>query len=108
MRLLRTHTHTHTQAFSRTHAHAHAALDMRQADKPFLGICLGLQLLFEGSEESGGHEGLGLVPGTVDHFDTTMGLPVPHIGWNDLQVGGWSAGWTCLLPPGRVLYGHLF
>lgn len=43
-----------------------------------------LQLLFEGSEESGGCEGLGLIPGTVTHFDTSKGLPVPHIGWNDL------------------------
>lgn len=49
-----------------------------------MGICLGMQLLFEGSEESGGCEGLALVPGRVTHFDTTKGLPVPHIGWNDL------------------------
>ncbi|KAK9820594.1 hypothetical protein WJX72_012064 [[Myrmecia] bisecta] len=56
-----------------------------QANKPFLGICLGLQLLFEGSEENGGVEGLGLVPGRVVQFDTSLGLPVPHIGWNDLS-----------------------
>lgn len=56
-----------------------------QADKPFLGICLGLQLLFDGSEESGGQEGLGIIPGLVAEFDTSRGLPVPHIGWNDLQ-----------------------
>ena len=55
-----------------------------QADKSFLGICLGMQLLFDGSEESGGCEGLGLIPGNIAHFDTTMGLPVPHIGWNNL------------------------
>ncbi len=64
-----------------------------QADRPFLGVCLGMQLLFEGSEESGGCEGLGLIPGQVSHFDTRMGLPVPHIGWNDLIqkcVSGWS------------------
>ena len=54
------------------------------ADRPFLGICLGLQLLFDGSEENGGCEGLGLIPGMVAHFDTKLGLPVPHIGWNDL------------------------
>lgn len=57
---------------------------MPQSDKPFLGICLGLQLLFEGSEESGGCEGLGLVPGAVTQFDTGLGLPVPHIGWNNV------------------------
>ncbi|KAK9839700.1 hypothetical protein WJX81_007064 [Elliptochloris bilobata] len=55
-----------------------------QAGRPFLGICLGLQLLFEGSEENGGVEGLGLVPGRVTAFDPAAGLPVPHIGWNDL------------------------
>eukprot|EP00884_Botryococcus_braunii_P004623 jgi/Botrbrau1/14161/Bobra.182_3s0101.1 len=53
--------------------------------RPFLGICLGLQVLFEGSEENGGVEGLGLIPGMVRQFDTSLGLPVPHIGWNDLD-----------------------
>lgn len=56
-----------------------------QADKPFFGICLGLQLLFEGSEENGGVEGLGLIPGLVKQFEPELGLPVPHIGWNDLE-----------------------
>ena len=56
-----------------------------QEGRPFLGICLGLQLLFEGSEESGGCEGLGIIPGQVAKFDTSLGLPVPHIGWNDLE-----------------------
>lgn len=56
-----------------------------QSGKPFLGICLGLQLLFEGSTESGGVEGLGVVPGSVSEFDRLKGLPVPHIGWNSLQ-----------------------
>ena len=71
-----------------------------QADRPFLGICLGLQLLFDGSEENGGCEGLGLIPGSVVHFDTSKGLPVPHIGWNELiqkcarvWVGGVAGGW---------------
>jgi glutamine amidotransferase/cyclase len=61
-----------------------ALKDYVLADRPFLGICLGLQLLFDGSEESGGCEGLGIVPGMVTHFDASLGLPVPHIGWNDL------------------------
>ena len=56
-----------------------------QSGKPFLGICLGLQLLFEGSSESGGIEGLNIVPGAVGEFDRTSGLPVPHIGWNSLE-----------------------
>ena len=61
-----------------------SSLPAPQADRPFFGVCLGMQLLFEGSEESGGVEGLGLVPGMVTQFDRSMGLPVPHIGWNDL------------------------
>lgn len=56
------------------------------AGRPFFGICLGLQLLFEGSDESGGVEGLGVVPGYVRHFDTSLGLPVPHIGWNTMNL----------------------
>jgi len=56
--------------------------------KPFYGICLGLQCLFDGSEESGGVEGLGVVPGTVRRFRAaeTAGLPVPHIGWNTIEL----------------------
>eukprot|EP00899_Mesostigma_viride_P013191 jgi/Mesvir1/21873/Mv04248-RA.1 len=53
--------------------------------RPFLGICIGLQCLFEGSEESGGVEGLGIIPGIVGKFDTSLGLPVPHMGWNGLE-----------------------
>lgn len=52
---------------------------------PFLGICLGLQLLFEGSEESSGVEGLHLLEGTVKKIPDADGLKIPHIGWNSLQ-----------------------
>lgn len=55
-------------------------------DRPFLGICLGLQLLFESSDENGPVKGLGLIPGTVGRFDSSNGLTVPHIGWNALQI----------------------
>ncbi len=53
--------------------------------KPVLGICLGMQLLFQSSEEFGEHEGLGLIKGDVKAFDTTKfreNLKVPHMGWN--------------------------
>ena len=53
--------------------------------KPFLGICLGLQLLFDSSEESPGVEGLGLLKGQVLRLPEDKGLKIPHIGWNDLQ-----------------------
>ncbi|KAK7305148.1 hypothetical protein VNO77_43048 [Canavalia gladiata] len=57
-----------------------------EMDRPFLGICLGLQLLFESSEENGPVKGLGLIPGTVGRFDSSNGFRVPHIGWNALQI----------------------
>ena len=56
-----------------------------QANKPFLGICLGLQLLFESSEESPGVEGLGVLKGRVLRLPREAGLKIPHIGWNDLK-----------------------
>ena len=53
---------------------------------PFLGICLGLQLMFEGSEESEGVEGLGLLEGKIVRIPDTYGLKIPHIGWNSLNL----------------------
>ncbi len=53
---------------------------------PFLGICLGLQLIFESSEESPGVEGIGLLKGKILRIPDTEGLKIPHIGWNDLSV----------------------
>ena len=52
--------------------------------KPFLGICLGLQLMFESSEETPGVEGLHLLDGTIHRIPAAPGLKIPHIGWNDL------------------------
>lgn len=52
---------------------------------PFLGICLGLQLMFESSEESPGVEGLHLLDGKILHIPQEEGLKIPHIGWNDLS-----------------------
>jgi glutamine amidotransferase len=54
-------------------------------DKPLLGICLGMQLLFEESEEMGHHRGLSLLPGRVLRFPEGN-LKVPHIGWNQLRI----------------------
>jgi imidazole glycerol-phosphate synthase subunit HisH len=56
--------------------------------KPFLGICLGLQMLFDVGYEDGEHQGLGVLKGSCVRFDVddTMGLKVPHMGWNQLEV----------------------
>ncbi|MCI8518345.1 MAG: imidazole glycerol phosphate synthase subunit HisH [Hungatella sp.] len=53
---------------------------------PFLGICLGLQLMFEGSEESEGVEGLGLLKGRILRIPDSTGLKIPHMGWNSLDI----------------------
>jgi glutamine amidotransferase len=55
------------------------------AGKPFLGICLGLQLLFTTSHEDGEHAGLDLFPGEIVRFPDVPGLKVPHMGWNQLR-----------------------
>jgi imidazole glycerol-phosphate synthase subunit HisH len=62
-----------------------ACLETYRAGKPFLGVCVALQVFFEGSEESPGVEGLGLLPGGVIRFDVEN-LKVPHMGWNELEV----------------------
>lgn len=53
---------------------------------PFLGICLGLQLLFEGSDESSGVEGLNVLEGKIKRIPDKEGLKIPHIGWNSLEL----------------------
>ena len=55
-------------------------------NKPFLGICLGLQLMFESSEEGPGVKGLGLLPGKIVKFPEKEGFKIPHMGWNSIDV----------------------
>ncbi len=59
--------------------------------KPFLGICLGMQLLLEVGLENGQTSGLGFIPGVCRRIPDRAGLPVPHMGWNDLQIQQASA-----------------
>lgn len=65
-----------------------------RADRPFLGICMGLQLLFETGFEHGTHAGLGILPGEVARFDLPDHFKVPHMGWNTAR---WHGPWQ---PPG--------
>ncbi|OUQ28424.1 imidazole glycerol phosphate synthase subunit HisH [Lachnoclostridium sp. An131] len=60
--------------------------DVIRQGKPFLGICLGLQLLFERSEEAPGVKGLGILKGEILRIPDGDGLKVPHIGWNSLKL----------------------
>lgn len=61
-------------------------VEVVEKQKPVLGICLGMQLLFDSSEEGGGNKGLGWIPGEVKKIDSGKGFRVPHVGWNDLVL----------------------
>lgn len=68
-----------------------AVIAYATSGKPLLGICLGMQLLFDSSEEFGANQGLGLIPGKVVAFDESNfdhKLKVPHMGWNEMFCGG--------------------
>ena len=60
--------------------------DVIASGKPFLGICLGLQLLFDVSYEDGEYEGLGILPGEVVRFNVPPNFKVPHMGWNEAMI----------------------
>ena len=72
--------------------------ELNEKQTPFLGICLGLQLLFECSEESPDVEGLGLLKGKISRIPDKEGLKIPHIGWNSLDIHNrrktYLQGWT--------------
>lgn len=61
--------------------------DFIASDRPFLGICLGLQMLFEVGYENGEHEGLGVIGGKVSRFELPPTYKVPHMGWNGVTSG---------------------
>jgi glutamine amidotransferase len=90
-----------------------ATLHSIRAGRPFLGICLGLQMLFETSSEMGATDGLGVLPGRVvtffeDGVPRTPDLKVPHIGWNGLNLKG-SSRLLCGLEEGaRVYFVHSY
>ncbi|HHV61092.1 MAG TPA: imidazole glycerol phosphate synthase subunit HisH [Firmicutes bacterium] len=80
-----------------------AILDAVRAGKPFLGICLGFQLLFSIGLEGGVTRGLGLIDGEVRRFSPSSGVRVPHIGWNQLRILRESPV-TAGVPDGSYVY----
>jgi imidazole glycerol phosphate synthase, glutamine amidotransferase subunit len=83
-------------------------LDFIESGRPFLGICLGLQLLFEGSEESPGVNGLGVLKGTIRKIPAETGLKIPHIGWNSLNLKRTDGLFADLEPDPYVYFVHSY
>jgi len=81
-------------------------LDHISRRKPFLGICLGLQLLFKCSHEGGLHDGLGVFDGEVVPFVPHPGLKIPHMGWNTLQTDSNCPLFKGLAPEPSVYFVH--
>ena len=75
---------------------------------PFLGICLGLQLLFESSEESEGVEGLGILKGKVVRLPEESDLKIPHIGWNSLKYPNLGRLFTGIAEDSYVYFVHSY
>ena len=83
---------------------AEAALDGIRAGRPFLGICLGLQMLFARSREDGDFAGLDLFAGDVVRFEPQPGLKIPHMGWNTLTLRAPACPLFRGLPPDAAFY----
>jgi glutamine amidotransferase len=81
--------------------------DIYQRQTPLLGICVGMQLLFDVSEEMGIHEGLGLLPGRVKRFDGNN-IKVPHTGWNQIQPQKENLLFQGLEPGSYVYFNHSY
>jgi glutamine amidotransferase len=79
-------------------------LDQIRRGRPFLGICLGLQMLFTRSYEDGTHDGLNLFAGEVVRFPAEPGLKVPHMGWNTLALHQPNCPLFADLPPEPAVY----
>jgi glutamine amidotransferase len=77
-----------------------------ETGRPFLGICLGLQMLMTRSLEDGEHRGLNIFPGDVVRFPPQPGLKVPHMGWNSLQIKGDRPLFHGLPPEPHVYFVH--
>ncbi len=87
-----------------------AAIEKRLCDGPVLGICLGLQSLYERSEENNGTEGLGLIGGIVKRFsdDKNTGLKIPHMGWNRVEFKQDHPLWNNISSGERFYFVHSY
>lgn len=79
-----------------------------RADRPFFGICMGLQLLFETGWEGGWHAGLGLLEGDVARFDIAPELKVPHMGWNTVSWRGATSARPPVADNGYFYFVHSY
>ena len=96
-------------------SHLRAAVLQAVKTKPFLGICLGLQALFDFSEEGGGVKGLGVLPGRVPRFPAAMReavtgqvLKVPHMGWNQVEQAKAHPLWKGIPDGSRFYFVHSY
>jgi len=80
--------------------------------RPFLGICLGMQLLLEDSEENGGTQGLAVIPGRARHFSRRLnqdqGLKIPHMGWNQVRQQQSHPLWQDIDQDSRFYFVHSY
>lgn len=87
-----------------------SALDqaVKAKKKPILGVCLGMQLLADSSEEGGVHQGLGYIPGRVVKFDEKTTPRIPHVGWNTLKITKRKPLFERTLPEANFYFDHSF
>lgn len=97
-------------AMGRLHQYGLVEVIHRIVEKgtPFLGICLGLQLMFERSDESDGVEGLGLLKGEILKIPDQEGLKIPHMGWNSLKIREGSGLFAGLSQDSYVYFVHSY
>lgn len=85
-----------------------AVVEAIDSGRPFLGICLGLQLLFTESEENGIHPGLNVLAGRVKRFPAGRGLKVPHMGWNQIRIERQSPIFNGVADGSNVYFVHSY
>lgn len=85
---------------------AEVAFDAATSGRPFLGVCIGMQMLFEGSDEAPGVDGLGVLPGRITRLPATVKLP--QIGWNTLEPVAGAASVTGLPDPAWFYFVHSY